>query len=48
MSSPHRSLDLAKVAAFVPWNIERPSDLAYLLGGDLYKLILRHVVESSI
>ncbi|RMN52995.1 imidazolonepropionase [Pseudomonas syringae] len=48
MGATHGSLEVGKVADFVAWNIERPADLAYWLGGDLDKRIVRHGVESSI
>ncbi|UFI44772.1 imidazolonepropionase [Pseudomonas savastanoi] len=48
MSATHGSLEVGKVADFIAWNIERPADLAYWLGGDLDKRIVRHGVESSI
>ncbi|KPZ15551.1 imidazolonepropionase [Pseudomonas syringae group genomosp. 3] len=48
MSATHGSLEVGKVADFVAWNIERPADLTYWLGGDLDKRIVRHGVESSI
>ncbi|EGH73055.1 imidazolonepropionase [Pseudomonas syringae] len=48
MSATHGSLEVGKVADFVAWGIERPADLAYWLGGDLDKRIVRHGVESSI
>lgn len=48
MSATQGSLEVGKVADFVAWNIERPADLAYWLGGDLDKRIVRHGVESSI
>ncbi|KWT07639.1 MULTISPECIES: imidazolonepropionase [Pseudomonas syringae group] len=48
MSATHGSLEVGKVADFVAWNIERPADLGYWLGGDLDKRIVRHGVESSI
>ncbi|EGH03912.1 MULTISPECIES: imidazolonepropionase [Pseudomonas syringae group genomosp. 2] len=48
MSATHGSLEVGKVADFVAWDIERPADLAYWLGGDLDKRIVRHGVESSI
>lgn len=48
MSDTHGSLEVGKVADFVAWNIERPADLAYWLGGDLDKRIVRHGVESVI
>ncbi|MBX8565759.1 imidazolonepropionase [Pseudomonas cichorii] len=48
LDKTHGSLETGKVADFVAWNIERPADLAYWLGGDLDKRIVRHGVESSI
>ncbi|WP_349972673.1 imidazolonepropionase [Pseudomonas caspiana] len=46
MGETHGSLEVGKVADFVAWNIERPADLAYWLGGDLDKRIVRNGVES--
>ncbi|WP_314915334.1 imidazolonepropionase [Pseudomonas helleri] len=39
------SLEPGKVADFVAWNIDRPADLAYWLGGDLDKRVVRNGVE---
>ncbi|HEY0287922.1 MAG TPA: imidazolonepropionase [Pseudomonas sp.] len=47
MAATHGSLEVGKVADFVAWNIERPADLAYWLGGDLDKRVVRHGVEST-
>jgi imidazolonepropionase len=47
MADTHGSLEAGKVADFVAWNIERPADLAYWLGGDLEKRVVRHGVEST-
>ncbi|WP_434767436.1 imidazolonepropionase [Pseudomonas triticicola] len=47
MAQTHGSLEVGKVADFVAWDIERPADLAYWLGGDLYKRVVRHGVESN-
>ncbi|UST69688.1 imidazolonepropionase [Pseudomonas moraviensis] len=47
MADTHGSLEVGKVADFVAWNIERPADLAYWLGGDLDKRVVRHGVESN-
>jgi imidazolonepropionase len=47
MADTHGSLEVGKVADFVAWNIERPADLAYWLGGDLDKRVVRHGVEST-
>jgi imidazolonepropionase len=35
MADTHGSLEVGKVADFVAWQIDRPADLAYWLGGDL-------------
>lgn len=48
LGDSHGSLEAGKVADFVAWNIDRPADLAYWLGGDLDKRIVRHGVESVI
>lgn len=48
MAQTHGSLEVGKVADFVAWDIERPADLAYWLGGDLDKRIVRHGVESNL
>ncbi|WP_268799153.1 imidazolonepropionase [Pseudomonas huanghezhanensis] len=47
MAETHGSLEVGKVADFVAWNIERPADLAYWLGGDLEKRVVRHGIEST-
>lgn len=41
LSASHGSLAVGKVADFVAWQIERPADLAYWLGGDLPKRVVR-------
>ncbi|WAH58426.1 imidazolonepropionase [Pseudomonas silvicola] len=43
----HGSLEVGKVADFVAWDIERPADLAYWLGGGLNKRVVRHGVEVT-
>ncbi|RRV09319.1 imidazolonepropionase [Pseudomonas sp. v388] len=48
LGDSHGSLEVGKVADFVAWDIERPADLSYWLGGDLDKRIVRHGVESMI
>ncbi|WP_447795770.1 imidazolonepropionase [Pseudomonas moraviensis] len=48
MADTRGSLEVGKVADFVAWNIERPADLAYWLGGDLDKRVVRHGVESNL
>ncbi|MGC5700002.1 imidazolonepropionase [Pseudomonas sp. NFXW11] len=48
MEQTHGSLEVGKVADFVAWQIERPADLAYWLGGDLEKRVVRHGVEVTV
>ncbi|MCD5985353.1 imidazolonepropionase [Pseudomonas sp. CDFA 610] len=48
MGDTHGSLEVGKTADFVAWDIERPADLAYWLGGDLDKRIVRHGMESLV
>lgn len=43
----HGSLEVGKVADFVAWQIERPADLSYWLGGDLPKRVVRLGHEIS-
>lgn len=45
MGDTHGSLEPGKVADFVAWNIDRPADLAYWLGGDLDKRVVRNGVD---
>jgi imidazolonepropionase len=47
LQGSHGSLEAGKVADFVAWNIERPADLAYWLGGDLGKRVVRHGLELT-
>ncbi|MGV8920348.1 MAG: imidazolonepropionase [Pseudomonas sp.] len=47
LGDTHGSLEVGKIADFVAWKIERPADLAYWLGGDLDKRVVRHGVESQ-
>ena len=48
LGDTHGSLEIGKTADFVAWDIERPADLAYWLGGDLDKRVVRHGVESLV
>ncbi len=48
LGDTHGSLEVGKIADFVAWKIERPADLAYWLGGDLDKRIVRHGAESLV
>ncbi len=45
MADSHGSLEAGKVADFIAWDIQRPAELAYWLGGDLPKRIIRHGEE---
>jgi len=47
LGDSHGSLEAGKVADFVAWHIERPADLAYWLGGDLPKRVVRKGHEIS-
>ncbi|MFJ4395350.1 imidazolonepropionase [Pseudomonas sp. NPDC089396] len=47
LGDSHGSLETGKVADFVAWQIERPADLAYWLGGDLPKRVVRKGNEIS-
>jgi imidazolonepropionase len=47
LGESHGSLEAGKVADFVAWHIERPADLAYWLGGDLPKRVVRKGHEIS-
>jgi imidazolonepropionase len=47
LGDSHGSLEVGKVADFVAWQISRPADLAYWLGGDLPKRVVRKGHEIS-
>lgn len=48
MGSSHGTIEAGKAADFVAWQIERPADLAYWLGGDLPKRVVRGGHELDI
>ncbi|MBE0964341.1 imidazolonepropionase, partial [Escherichia coli] len=45
LEASHGSLEVGKLADFVACDIERPAELAYWLGGDLPKRVIRHAEE---
>jgi imidazolonepropionase len=47
LAASHGSLEAGKVADFVAWQIRRPAELAYWLGGDLPKRVIRHGEEIT-
>ncbi|WP_103103087.1 imidazolonepropionase [Pseudomonas sp. LFM046] len=47
LAESHGSLEVGKVADFVAWDIQRPAELAYWLGGDLPKRVIRHGQEIA-
>jgi len=48
LGDSHGSLEVGKVADFVAWQIDRPADLAYWLGGELDKRVVRHGVDVTV
>ncbi|WP_073524656.1 imidazolonepropionase [Pseudomonas fluorescens] len=48
LGETHGSLEVGKVADFVAWQIDRPADLAYWLGGELDKRVVRHGVDVTV
>lgn len=48
MGDTHGSLEVGKVADFVAWQIDRPADLAYWLGGELDKRVVRHGIDVTL
>ena len=48
LGDTHGSLEVGKVADFVAWQIDRPADLAYWLGGELDKRVVRHGVDVTV
>ena len=47
LGASHGTLEVGKVADFVAWQIDRPADLAYWLGGELPKRVVRLGHEIS-
>lgn len=47
LSASHGALEAGKLADFVAWQIDRPADLAYWLGGELPKRVVRKGHEIS-
>ena len=45
LEQTHGSLEQGKVADFVAWDIEHPSEIVYWLGGDLPKRVVQHGQE---
>ncbi|WP_327858423.1 imidazolonepropionase [Acinetobacter guillouiae] len=48
LQDTHGSLEQGKVADFIAWDIEHPSEIVYWLGGDLSKRIIQHGNEILI
>ncbi|AVJ29176.1 imidazolonepropionase [Achromobacter spanius] len=42
LSRTHGALEVGKVADFVAWDITHPAELAYWVGGDVPKRVIRH------
>ena len=47
LGASHGTLEVGKLADFIAWQIDRPADLAYWLGGDLPKRVVRRGHEIS-
>ncbi len=45
LADSYGSLEVGKMADFIAWDIQRPAELAYWLGGDLPKRVIRHGQE---
>ena len=48
LQDTHGTLERGKVADFIAWDIEHPSEIVYWLGGDLSKRIIQHGKEILI
>jgi len=42
LQATHGTLEAGKHADFVAWEVQHPSELAYWIGGDLPKRVVRH------
>lgn len=42
LSATHGTLEVGKVADFVAWDVKHPAELAYWVGGDVAKRVVRH------
>jgi len=42
LQATHGTLEAGRLADFVAWDIAHPSELAYWIGGDLPKRVIRH------
>jgi imidazolonepropionase len=45
LQATHGELAAGRVADFVAWDIGHPSELAYWIGGDIPKRVIRHAGE---
>lgn len=48
LQASHGSLEVGKVADFIAWNIQHPSEITYWLGGDLDKRVIYQGEERHI
>ncbi|MNS96494.1 Imidazolonepropionase [compost metagenome] len=42
LHATHGALEPGKVADFVAWRVAHPAELAYWIGGDIQKRVIRH------
>ncbi|MNL29163.1 Imidazolonepropionase [compost metagenome] len=48
LQATHGVLEAGRMADFVAWEVEHPSELAYWIGGDLPKQVIRHGARISL
>ncbi|MCY1312022.1 Imidazolonepropionase [compost metagenome] len=48
LQATHGELAVGRVADFVAWGIGHPSELAYWVGGDLPRRVIRHAEEVGV